>query len=153
MNRRPQSAAVSTRHQRAARHQRGAALVETAIVANLLFLLIFGIVTAGLLLGYRQNLVQAANEAARAGAVTNDVDAAMAAAQHAVSGFDRECNAKGLSCTIQQITCPDSTTGEQCIHVVIEQDNTTDPVVTPMPLVSMLVPDRMKAEAIAVVSP
>lgn len=135
------------------RDERGAALVETAIVANLLFLLIFGIVTAGILLGYRQNLVQAANEAARAGAVANDVDAALAAAQHAVSAFDRECNTGGLTCTVAQVECPDSTTGEQCVHVVIEHDNASDPVVTPVPLVSMLVPDRMTAEAMAVVRP
>jgi Flp pilus assembly protein TadG len=127
-------------------------LVEAAIVANLLFLLLFGIVTAGVLLSYRQNMVQAANEAARAGAVTNDASAALAAAQSAVSGFDRSCNAKGLTCTVETIPCP-SSAAEQCVRVVLEQDNADSPIVAPMPLVSMLVPDRMRVEAIAVVNP
>lgn len=133
--------------------ERGAALVETAIVANLLFLLLFGIITAGIYLGYRQNLVQAANEAARAGAVANDPDAALAAAQHAVSAFDRSCNEGGLSCTVEQIACPGAVAGEQCLRVVIEHDNEADPILAPMPLVSMLVPDRMTAQAISLVSP
>jgi hypothetical protein len=133
--------------------ERGAALVETAIVANLLFLLLFGIVTAGLLLGYRQNMVHAASEAARAGAIANNVDAARAAAQHAVSGFDKSCDTAGLSCVIEQIPCPPPSAGEQCIRVVLEQDNRDDPVVAPLPFVSMLMPDRLKVEAIAVVNP
>src|SRR5690606_28378977 len=122
--------------------ERGGALVETAIVANLLFLLLFGIVTAGVLFGYRQNMVQAASEAARAGAVADDVDAALAAAQHAVSGFDRSCDEGGLSCEVELIACPGTTSGEQCIRVVLDQDNTEAAVVAPLPFVSMLVPDR-----------
>lgn len=135
------------------RAQRGATLVETSIVANLLFLLLFGIVTAGIYLGYRQNLVQAANEAARAGAIANDPAEALLAAQNAVSAFDRNCNEGGLSCTVEQIACPDAVAQEQCLRVVIEHDNETDPVLAPMPLVSMLVPERMSAQAIAVIAP
>lgn len=135
------------------RCERGAALVEAAIVANLLFLLLFGIIAAGMVLGYRQNMVQAANEAARAGAVANDIDVALSAANNAVSAFDKTCNQDGLTCVVEQINCPASSNGEQCIHVVIEHDNTQDPVVAPMPVVGMLLPDRMTVEAIAVVSP
>lgn len=133
--------------------ERGAALVETAIVANLLFLLLFGIITSGIYLGYRQNLVQAANEAARAGAISNDPEAALVAAQQAVSAFDRSCNQDGLTCTAEQIPCPGAIAGEQCLRVVIEHDTENHPILAPMPLVSMLVPDRMTTQAIAVVAP
>ncbi len=51
------------------RHQRGAALVEFALCASLLLLLLFGILDVGLLLGDRAALGAAAREAARSLAV------------------------------------------------------------------------------------
>ena len=51
------------------RMQRGAALVEFAICAGLLVLILFGVIEVGLLLGDRATLDQAAREAARSLAV------------------------------------------------------------------------------------
>jgi Flp pilus assembly protein TadG len=51
------------------KHQRGAALVEFALCASLLLLLLFGILDVGLLLGDRASLGAAAREGARALAV------------------------------------------------------------------------------------
>lgn len=51
------------------RCDRGAAAVEFAIVVPLLCLLIFGIISYGMMLSFRQNLSQAAAEGARAAAV------------------------------------------------------------------------------------
>ena len=49
--------------------KRGAALVEFALVSTLLFLLLFGIIEVGLLLGDQAQVGAAAREAARAAAL------------------------------------------------------------------------------------
>lgn len=51
------------------RQERGAAAVEFAIVVPLLLLLLFGIISYGMMLSFRQSLSQAAAEGARAAAV------------------------------------------------------------------------------------
>jgi Flp pilus assembly protein TadG len=70
------------------REQWGAVLVEMALVVTFLSLVVFGIISFGILLGYRQNLTQAATEAARAASVQQDQDdqkdAALAAASSAL---------------------------------------------------------------------
>jgi hypothetical protein len=134
----------------------GSVLVETAIVSTLLFLLLFGIVTFGLLLAYRQNMVNVASEASRAGAVaTADEVVARAdvAAEIAASGFGRSCavDSDGLACESSLVPCPGSAT-DYCVHVVVHHSNADDPVVAPLPLVSMFVPDDMTVEAYALVS-
>ena len=55
---------------RRAPSERGAAAVEFALVVPLLLLLIFGIISYGMMLSFRQGLTQAASEGARAAAVT-----------------------------------------------------------------------------------
>jgi Flp pilus assembly protein TadG len=146
------------RARRTATSERGSALVETAIVASLLFMLLFGIVTFGLLLAFRQNMVQAATEATRAGAVAEHDDAlarAQLAAENAVSGFDKSCaddGDDGLQCTATLEPCPASAV-DLCVHVVVSHSNIEDPVVAPLPFVSMFVPDEMTVEAYATVDP
>ncbi len=51
---------------RPARRERGAAAVEFALVVPLLLTLVFGIISYGYLLSFRQSLSQAAAEGARA---------------------------------------------------------------------------------------
>ena len=51
---------------RSARHQKGAALVEFALISSLLVLLLFGIIEVGLILGDQAQVGAAAREAARA---------------------------------------------------------------------------------------
>jgi Flp pilus assembly protein TadG len=136
---------------------RGSVLVETAIVSSLLFLLLFGIVTFGLLLAYRQNMVNIASDAARAGAVAESdeiVARAEVAAESAASAFDRSCAddlGDGLVCQAALELCPGSAT-DYCVHVVVTHSNVTDPIVAPLPLVSEFVPDVMRVEAFALVS-
>jgi len=65
------------------RHQRGAALVEFALVSSLLFLLLFGIIEVGLLFGDQALVGASAREAARSAAVG---DSKAMAASHGVSG-------------------------------------------------------------------
>lgn len=67
--------------------QRGAALVEFALISTLLFLLLFGIIEIGLILGDQAQVGQAAREAARSAAVGSPVGMAQAAAVSAGTGL------------------------------------------------------------------
>ena len=67
--------------------QQGAALVEFALISTLLFLLLFGIIEVGLILGDQTQVNQAAREAARSAAVGSTVEAAQAAAVSAGTGL------------------------------------------------------------------
>ena len=68
----PQGAAL----QRNVAFQRGAALVEFALISSLLFLILFGIIDVGLLLGDQAQVGAAAREAARAAAVGSTIETA-----------------------------------------------------------------------------
>jgi Flp pilus assembly pilin Flp len=57
-------------HEAASEDQRGAAVVEFALIASLLFVLLFGIVEFGFILSIKSSVTQAAAEGARAAAVT-----------------------------------------------------------------------------------
>ena len=80
---------------RCAPADRGAAAVEFALVVPLLLLLIFGIISYGMMLSFRQGLTQAASEGARAAAVTLvDADkrtAAAAAIDEVMGAYDVSC--------------------------------------------------------------
>jgi Flp pilus assembly protein TadG len=96
------------KHRRRGAGDGGAALVEFAFVMSLLFLLIFGIITFGLILSFKQDVTRAAAEGARAGAVAFPAPRPNAAAvtrpSEAVDGFDRVlCGAyNGMDC---YVTC------------------------------------------------
>jgi Flp pilus assembly protein TadG len=64
----------SRRLRRLARSERGTAVVEFALIAPLLFLLIFGIVDFGRALDYYNQLTQLAGQGARAAAVNRNPD-------------------------------------------------------------------------------
>jgi Flp pilus assembly protein TadG len=78
-----------------ARDQRGAAVVEFALVASILVTLVIGIISYGYMLSFRQGISQGAAEGARAAAV-----AATAAAQKpdAVDAVNEALNSYGVSC-------------------------------------------------------
>ncbi len=67
--------------------QRGAALVEFALISTLLFLLLFGIIEVGLILGDQTQVGQAAREAARSAAVGSTIETAQASAVSAGTGL------------------------------------------------------------------
>lgn len=69
------------------RQQRGAALVEFALVSVLLFLILFGIIEVGLLLGSQAQVGAAAREAARAAAIGSTVGDAQMRGVNAGTGL------------------------------------------------------------------
>ena len=89
----------------------GAALVEFALVAVLLFSLIFGIIHYGLILSFKQDVTRAAAEGARAGAVAfpaaNAELDAETAVDEAVKAFGGDrwaadgCNREGMTCEVE----------------------------------------------------
>lgn len=66
----------------------GAAAVEFALVAGLLFLVVFGIMVFGVVFSQYQAFTSAAREAARVAAVRGDADAIETAAENAAGGYD-----------------------------------------------------------------
>ena len=66
--------------------QRGAALVEFALVSALLFLILFGIIEVGLLLGDQAQVGAAAREAARSASLGNTIETAETSGVNAGSG-------------------------------------------------------------------
>ncbi len=134
----------------------GAALLEFALVAVLLFSLVFGIIAFGLLLSFKQDLTRAAAEGARAGAVafpsSDAVEDAGAATQEAVEGFGKSCGEGGMTCTISPATfdCDGGGPGDaECVEVTLTYDNEADPIVPPFPLLSALMPDTLEATSVA----
>jgi Flp pilus assembly protein TadG len=138
--------------------QRGAVLVEMALVVTFLCLVVFGIISFGILLGYRQNLTQAATEAARAASVQQDPDdqkaAALAAATSALGELDHTCGTTpeaGLTCTVSDIfACPSDTT-LACRTVTVTLDNGAHSVVPKVPLLSTFIPDQLHAKTTVIV--
>jgi Flp pilus assembly protein TadG len=140
------------------RGEQGAVLVEFALVVTFLCLIVFGIITFGILLGYRQNLTQAATEAARAASVQqNPADqktAALAAATSALDELDHTCGTTpeaGLTCTVSDaFACPADTT-LACRTVTVTLDNDRHPVVPKVPLLSVFVPHQLHATTTVIV--
>jgi len=69
------------------RQQRGAALVEFALISVLLFLLLFGIIEVGLLLGDQAQVGAAAREAVRSASVGNTTGTAETGGVNAGTGL------------------------------------------------------------------
>lgn len=145
------------------RGDRGAAMVEFAMVSVLLVLLVLGIISYGLLLSFKQDMTRAAAEGARAGAVAPTAAAALteadAATDEAVRGFDKECNpAEGLACNVNLHACgtpvPRGTptnpasTGD-CITVELIYDYADHPLLPDIPLLSGLMPDTIRDTSVA----
>jgi hypothetical protein len=146
-----------------ARGDQGAALVEFAFVMVLLFTLIFGIISFGLILSFKQDLTRAAAEGARAGAVAfpaTDAEAdAEAALDEAIqdfggpnwSGTGCEVGARtGLTCSATVNPCdPADPTGDQCVFVDMSYDYGNHPLFGNIPLVSAFLPDSIDATSVA----
>jgi Flp pilus assembly protein TadG len=156
----------------------GVALVEFAFVSVLLLTLVFGIISFGLILSFKQDLTRAAAEGARAGAValpssvygSNDPRrlAAVTATNEAVRGFDRTCGAGGLTCAVSIHDCddpvPDSNgyhaadptakvagaanSQPDCVTVDLRFDHLNNPLVAPVPLISTFLPHVIDATSV-----
>jgi Flp pilus assembly protein TadG len=141
---------------RRARGQRGAAVVEFAIAAVLLCTLLFGIISYGYALSFKQGLTQAAAEGARAAAVANHGEAAIKAAAAvipALGAFNKSCTSAGMSCTYSDLAADTGCTATgACLRVRVSYDNRNYPIMPRFPGLGFLLPDTLKSTSITQVN-
>lgn len=139
---------------------RGAAAVEFALVIVPLIWILFGIIDYGFMLSFRQQVSQAADEGARAGAVQidtskqiSDATAAVndAMSAHKINGTAVTCGSGGLTCTVTKGSCTGDAT-KQCITVKLTYDYKNHPAIPAMPLLGAVMPDSLVYTAVARVS-
>lgn len=150
---------------RSRRRDDGAAAVEFALVVPLLLLLLFGIISYGVMPSFRQTMSQAAAEGARAAAVTlleaDKQAAGYAAIDNAFESFGTTCDAgvlrkKGTAvgtCTVTSPgPCVPAATGVQCVTVTLSYDYRDHPIVPSFPGVGYVMPSVLTYSAQARVS-
>ncbi len=133
-------------HHERGHDERGAALVEFAIASVVLLTLLFGIISYGYILSFKQGLTQAAAEGARAAAVGADAPTAVA---RSVNAFNRTCNSGGLACTYStQATDTGCTANGDCMRVQVTYDWKNHPLLPKFPGLGLLLPDSLRSTSI-----
>jgi Flp pilus assembly protein TadG len=121
------------------------------IVGIILLFLLLGIIAFGFLMGFRQNMVQAAAEGARRGAVEDSGTAKVAAesgAQDAVGAFGQTCNSGGMKCTATVASCTNKTS-VNCVTVRIEYDYSGHPILPSLPFIDQFMPSTIITQSVA----
>ena len=151
-------------------------MVEFAFILPAVLLILFGIITFGLLLNVDQDVTRAAAEGARAGAVaippiatppteTSDLryQAAMTATEEAVASFrDGGCGAGGTTCAVDIHNCSEAPALfsmdvgayyddgiQDCVSVRVVHDNVNHPIGPPIPFANDVLPDRLISTSVA----
>lgn len=161
--------------------QRGAAAVEFALLAPLLFLLLFGIISYGYMLSYRQGLSQGSAEAARAAAVlpasstsTQKVSAAVTSLNNALRTYGVSCSITGSAtsgdllrgtstvgtCAVGVYDCSSLTSGTptqttavpDCVRVDVNHAYAANPLIPSFPGFGAVLPPKLGYTAVAGVS-
>lgn len=129
-----------------------------------LLLLVFGIVSYGFMLGFRQSLSQAATEGARAAAVQLDPSArtadATAAVTDALAGVGVSCTSGVLyrdataagTCAVGTAAPCDGAPGHSCVTVTLTYEYADHPAVPSLPGVGAAMPDELTYAATVRVS-
>jgi Flp pilus assembly protein TadG len=142
---------------------RGAAAVEFALIMPILLLLVFGIISYGYMLSFRQAISQAAAEGARAAAVAqrdaDQVPDAVAAMNEALDSYGVTCDDGTLNrdggavgtCAVAVATCAGEAASVQCVTVTIDYAYDDNPLL-PVPGVGIVLPDNLRYSAVARVS-
>ena len=134
------------------RDERGTAVVEFAIASVLLLTLLFGIISYGYALSFKQGLTQAAAEGARAAAVASTGQAATAAAAAvgpALGAFKKTCTSTGMSCTYSTTVADTGcAAGTSCMRVQVSYDYKNYPLMPKFPGFGLLLPDTLKSTSI-----
>jgi Flp pilus assembly pilin Flp len=131
--------------------ERGVAALEFAIVAQLLFILLYGMLSYGFVFALQHNLTQASADAARAtiSQPTTSSNAALALYAHdfAVSELSFSMAKTYSSVTTAVINCP-SDASIHCIDVKITYPYSSHPLIPTFGLLSGLYPSSVSAESI-----
>ena len=135
--------------------ERGAALVEFAIASVLLLVLLFGIISYGYALSFKQGLTQAAAEGARKAAVasTNHQTEAATGVTKAVNAFNKTCGTGGLTCTYDMTAAATGCSADNiCMRVRVSYDNNNFPLMPKFPGLGFLLPNTLQSTSITQVS-
>ena len=149
--------AGGTRAQRL-RGEGGAALLEFALVAPLLFLLLYAIAAYGMALAVKHSVTQAAADAARAAVpVVQDLPAEAGPSAAAVHQADVDlqwlggtdpCDQAGFSCTTSILSpCPDSGSATNCLRVTVTYDYQDHPIVPSLPGFGLFLPASLSSSS------
>jgi Flp pilus assembly protein TadG len=143
---------------RTRRREDGAAAVEFALVLPLFVALLFGVISYGWMLSYRQGISQAAAEGARAMAVTVAPTGSTAPADRARTAINRSLSSYGVACTSGgtlthdgrvvgscAVTTAACTTGgtTQCASVAITHDYRANPLIPSFPGLGVVLPAQV----------
>lgn len=157
----------TTRHRARRRSDRGAAAVEFALVVPLFVALVFGILSYGWMLSYRQGISQAAAEGVRAMAVSVSPVGSTAPADRAREAVNRSLSSYGVTCTAAGrlthsgrdvgtcgITTSACTTGStvQCARVAITHNYRANPLIPSFPGLGITLPTTLSYTSSAEVS-
>lgn len=141
----------------------GAAAVEFALVSPILFALLFGIISYGYMLSFRQGISQGAAEGARAAAVefneTNQPTVAMAALNRSLESYGVSCSGTTLtrdgetvgSCSVTIDTCSNNAT-KTCASVQVSYAYRDHPLLPSFPGLGGTMPEDLDYTAVAEVS-
>jgi len=146
---------------------RGAVMVEFALILPIFIALVFGIISYGYMLSYRQSLGQAASEGARAMAmVPSGMDATSktvkgrTAVNDALSGYGMTCSGTVLmhnsasngTCTVQpNVACPADAT-RRCAVVTVTHAYRDNPLVPSFPGLGVTLPQNLTYTAVVEVN-
>ena len=143
--------------------ERGAAALEFALVAPLLFALIFGIIGYGYMLSFRQGISQGAAEGARAAAVefnsANQSTVALAALNRSLSSYGISCSGTSLlkggvtvgTCSVTIAACANNAT-KDCASVRVNYSYRDHPLLPSFPGLGNAMPEHLDYTAVAEVS-
>lgn len=151
------------------RDERGAAAVEFALIAPVICFLVYGIVSYGYMMSFRQAVSQGVSEGARAAAVAPGpmpADEKKTRAREAVNaGLDNygvSCNDSGDvvkdggvvgTCQISSPqTCTGSTQDAQCVVVTVSYSYRAHPLIPSVPGVGVVLPQTLTVKAESQVS-
>jgi len=134
---------------RPGREERGSVLLEFAIVAPLLVLLLYGIVAFGFVMAVKHSVTQAAADGARAAVPvaqtgTAPTQAALAQADNAIHWLG-QCNAGGITCTTTVAQCPNEPQGWNCLTMNVSYDYRDHPVIPSLPGLGLVLPSTIPA--------
>ena len=141
----------------------GAAALEFALVAPLVFALLFGIIGYGYMLSFRQGISQGAAEGARAAAVefnsANQSTVALAALNRSLESYGVSCVGTALKkdgatvgdCSVTIDTCENNGT-KTCASVHVSYAYRDHPLLPSFPGLGGTMPENLDYTAVAEVS-
>ncbi|MDF1706340.1 MAG: pilus assembly protein [Aeromicrobium sp.] len=142
----------------------GVAAVEFALIAPLFIALVFGIISYGYMLSFRQGMSQAAAEGARVFAVAPTVgvsttgslstkDAAIAAINRSLSSYSVTCTAAGTltrnGATVGTCSVPSTATActnnaaTKCVKVDLRYSYRANPLIPSFPGLGVVLPETL----------